>query len=149
MDSTTFGGDVPELSRWTGPPRTVVVALVFLYLSLAASVTSVLFTTLAKQLLHLYALAGPSGSNTENGQSQQPKSKWLTVALQTVVFLLYLLLQFALFLLACALVVYIWEINLVVASLVLALTLCAAPVCFLFYLSILIRTHSLLCRKNA
>ena len=96
--------------------------------------TSVLFTTFAKQLLNLYALAGSSWSNAENGQSQQRKLKWFTVALQMVVFLIYLLLQFALFLLSCALVVYIWKIDLVVASLIFALILCVTPVYLLFYL---------------
>ena len=112
------------------------------------SYTPVLFTTPAKQLLHLYALAGPSGSNAENGQSQQPKPKWFTVAVQMVVFLLYLLLQCGLLLFACALVVYIWKINVVITSLIIALTLCATPAWLLFYLSVLFKIgplHSLSC----
>ncbi|KAF9644200.1 hypothetical protein BDM02DRAFT_3122306 [Thelephora ganbajun] len=128
MDNATFGGSIPKVPRWTGPPRTTVATQVLLYLSLAATLGSVLFAILAKQLLNLYALAGSWGSNVEHGRSQQRRLKWFTVGLHVVVLALSLLLQLALLLLSCALSVYLWNINTVVASVVLTVTLCAVPI---------------------
>ena len=128
-DSTIFGGNVPGVPEWTGPPGTVVAALVLLYLSLAASVTSVLYAILAKQLLNLYALACAPGTPRD-----VDKFKWFTVTLHTVVLLLSLLVQLALLFLSCALTVYIWKINLLVASLILVLTVSAVPIYAVFVL---------------
>ena len=71
---------------------TDVAALVLLYLSLAAAMASVLLAIIVNQLLNLYALAGASASNAENGQSRQRNLKWFTVGLHTAVLLLSLLL---------------------------------------------------------
>ena len=127
-DSAAFGGNVPEVPTQTGPPPTVVAALVLLYLGLATTMASVVFAILAKQLLHLYALASATRSDAENPPRKQRMLKWFTVSLHGVVFFLSLLLQLALLLLSCALIVYIWKINLVVASLILGLTLCILPI---------------------
>ena len=50
--NTTFGGGVPKVPARTGPPRTVVAALVLLSLGLAAGMTTVLLAILVKQLLN-------------------------------------------------------------------------------------------------
>ena len=52
-DNTSFGGDVPEVPKWTGPPHTVVAALVLLYLGLAAVVITVTFAIIIKQFLNV------------------------------------------------------------------------------------------------
>ena len=118
MDSTAFGGDIPEVpKRASGTPPAVVVVLVLLYLSLAVTTASVLFAILAKQILYLYALAAASESDTEEGQDQQHKLKRFTTISCGIVFLLFSLLQSALLLLACALIVHIWKINHVISSL--------------------------------
>ncbi|KAF9644475.1 hypothetical protein BDM02DRAFT_3079018, partial [Thelephora ganbajun] len=49
VDNTTFGGDVPALPQWTGPPRTIVHVQSVLYASLAASLLSAFLAILGKQ----------------------------------------------------------------------------------------------------
>ena len=127
-DSAAFEGDVPEVPTKTGPPPTIVTALVLLYLGLAATMASVLFAILAKQLLNIYALASILRPNAENARSKRRMLKWFTVSLHGVVLLLSLLLQVALLLLSCAGTVFLWKINLVVASVILTLTLCILPI---------------------
>lgn len=129
---TAFGGDVPQVPTWTGPPPTVIAALILLYLGLAATMASVLFAILAKQLLNIYASVGVSGSDVESGQSQQRRQKWFAVILHVAVLLLSGLLQLSLLFDSCALTVYLWEINRRVASLVLVLALGTFPMYVLF-----------------
>ena len=130
-DNTGFGGDVPEVPRWTGPPTAVVAALLLLYLSLAVKLGSGLFAILPKQLLNLYALAGTSGSNLEGDRTQGRRLKWFAVGLHgTVLLLLSLALQNALFLLGCALTAYIWNINCLIASFALHTAVVASSLYF-------------------
>ena len=124
-DNTTFGGDVPEVPRWTGPPITTVVALLLLYLSLAGTLGATLFAILAKQLLNLYASAGTSRSNLEGGRTRGRRLRWFAAGLHATVFLLSFMLQIALFLLGCALTVYIWNISRLIASFSLLTTILA------------------------
>ena len=130
-DNTTFGGDVPQLPQWTGPPPTLVATQALLYLSLVATLASVLFAILAKQLLGLYILADEWEVN-EGNRSERRRLKWFTLGLHTVVLALSFLLQFALILLGCAMTIYLWKINIVIASIILAATLCIVPVYGLF-----------------
>jgi hypothetical protein len=137
-DSTTFGGDVPVVSRWTGPQRTVVAALMLLYLSFACSITAVLYAILAKQLLDLYASIDTSGSNGEKNRNRELKLKWFAMAIHILVFFLSLLVQFSLFFLTSAITVYIWNINRPVASLILYFTIAATPIYFMLGLASLV-----------
>lgn len=109
MDNTTFGGDVPELPTWNGPPSAVVAALVLLYLSLGATTGSALIAILVKQLLE-------TRSDSTQG------------VLRKMILFLSFLLQLALLLSSCALTVYIWEINLLIAVSILTMTVCTVPV---------------------
>ena len=133
--NSIFGGGVPKVPVQTGPPRTVVAALVLLSLGLAAAMTTVLCAILAKQLLNLYTLTGALGSNTDNGETRQRRLRWFTTGLHGMTFFLSFLLQLALLLLGCALMVYIWKINLIFALSILVLTLCVIPI-HLFLVSI-------------
>ena len=139
-DNTTFGGEVPEVPRWTGPPGTIFTTLILLYLSLVTSMCSVFVTTLTKQLLNLRALAGPSGSDAENGENQQRRLSDLVFAtLPVVSFSIYTLLQVSCFCLGCALTIYTWEINLRIAVPFLFLTICVGPPCIIFYVFMLVK----------
>lgn len=129
-DSTIFGDEVPGIPEWTGPQYTVVAALILLYLSLATSMTAVLYSILAKQLLTIYALAAS-------------KPKWFSKILHVAVLLLSLMLQLALFLLTCALTVYIWDINILVASLILFFTVGAIPIYCIFVVLALVNLEVL------
>ena len=115
LDNTTFRGDIPELPKWTGPPRTVVMALVLLYLGLAATMVSVLFSIFDKQLFGPHTLANTSGSDAENAKNRQPTPEQTVKSHNDLFVRLFLLLQFALFLISCALTVYTWHINRTIA----------------------------------
>ena len=94
--------------------------------------TCVVFSLFTKQLLTLYTLVGALGSNAENGQNQQRKLKWFTVALHMNFLSLSLTLQLALLFLDCALTVYMWKINHVIASFTLYFTVCIIPLYIAF-----------------
>ena len=139
----TVGGEVPRVQPWTGPPRTIVATQTLLYLALLAALSSVLFSVLAKQLLRLYTLAATWSPPTENGKSypptedgqdeeQQLRLKGFTTGLGKIVLALSFLLQLALLFICCALTIFLWNINIVIASIVLAITVCFVPVYCLF-----------------
>ena len=130
----TIGGEVPQVQPWTGPPRTIVATQTLLYLALLAALSSVLFSVLAKQLLRLYTLAAAWSPSTENGQDeeQQLRLKGFTTGLGKIVLALSFLLQLALLFICCALTIFLWNINIVIASIVLAITVCFVPVYCLF-----------------
>ena len=121
MDNTTFGGDVPELPMWNGPPNTVVAALVFLYLSLGVTTGSALISILVKQLLNIYTPGPP------------PR---VTRFLRKMILFLSFLLQLALLFSCCALVVYIWRINILVAAVILILTACITSLAIYLIVSV-------------
>ena len=145
--NTTFGGGVPKVPAQTGSPRTVVAALVILSLGLAAAMTTVLCAILAKQLLNLYTLTGALGSNTDNSETRQRRLGWFATGLHGMTFFLSFLLQLALLLLGCALMVYIWKINLIFALFILVLTLCVIPI-HLFLVSIAVLDVSFPCLQS-
>ena len=68
MDNTTFGGNVPAVPQWTGPPHTVVHVQAILFASLAASLFSALLAMLGKQWLNRYASVDMRGSAIERSQ---------------------------------------------------------------------------------
>jgi len=123
IDNTTFGGDVPTLPQWAGPPRTIVQVEAVLYASLATSIFSAFLAMLGKQWLNRYASIDVRGSAIERSQNRQRKLdgivRWY---FHHVMESLPLMLQFALLLLGCALSIYLWGINTTVASVVLGIT---------------------------
>ena len=123
IDNTTFGNDPPALPQWTGPPRTIVHVQAILFASLAASLLSAFFAMLGKQWLNRYASTEMRGTAIERSQYRQRKLdgivKWY---FNHVMESLPLMLQIALLLLGCALTRYLWEIDVTVASVVLAVT---------------------------
>ena len=124
-DNTIFGGDVPEVPKWTGPPPEVVISLVFLYTSLAFSMTYVMFITLAKQLLYVYTLAGTSGSNAENGQDRQYRHGKI---FRYAIYMLYSGLNSGFLCLYVALFTDMWQINRSIALIILCFTICILPI---------------------
>lgn len=78
---------------------------------------------LGKQWLNRYASVGMRGSPIERSQSRQRKlDGTVTWRFDYVMESSPLMLQGALFLLGCALSVYLWEINKTIASVVLCIT---------------------------
>jgi ribosome modulation factor len=123
IDNTTFGNDVPILPQWTGPPRTIVHVQAILLASLAASLLSAFLAMLGKQWLNRYASTEVRGTAIERSQYRQRKFDGIvTWYFDHVMEALPLMLQVALLLLGCALSRYLWEINVTVASVVLAVT---------------------------
>ncbi|KAF9642699.1 hypothetical protein BDM02DRAFT_1973684 [Thelephora ganbajun] len=123
IDNTTFGGDVPDLPRWTGPPRTITQVQSILYASLFASLLSAFLAMLGKQWLNRYASIDMRGSAIERSQNRQRKLDGIVVwYFDHVMESLPVMLQVALLLLGCALSRYLWEIDTTVASVVLGVT---------------------------
>ena len=135
MDNTTFGGNVPAVPQWTGPPHMVVRVQAILFASLAASLLSAFLAMLGKQWLNRYASADVRGSVIERGQNRQRKLDGIvTWYFDHVMQSLPLMLQVALLLLGCALSRYLWGINTTVASVVIGVTSFG----ILFYLFIIV-----------
>ena len=123
MDNTTFGGDIPSIPQWTGPPRTIVHVQAILYTSLAASLFSAFLAMLGKQWLNRYASIDMRGTTIERSQDRQRKldgvvTWYFDYAMES----LPLMLQVALLLLGCALSRYLWEIDVTVACIALGAT---------------------------
>jgi len=123
IDNTTFGSDVPMLPQWAGPPRTIVQVEAILYASLATSIFSAFLAMLGKQWLNRYASIDMRGSAIERSQNRQKKLdgivRWY---FHYVMEALPLMLQFALLLLGCGLSLYLWGINVDVASVIVGIT---------------------------
>ena len=123
IDNTTFGNDPPALPQWSGPPQAIVQVQAILYASLAASLLAAFLAVLGKQWLNRYALTDVRGTVTERSQNRQRKLDGIVAwYFDPVMESLPLMLQTALLLLGCALCRYLWEINITVASVVLAFT---------------------------
>ena len=65
MNSTAFGGTVPTVPQWAGPPRTIVQVQAILFSSLATSLFSAFLAMLGKQWLNRYAVIDMRGSAIE------------------------------------------------------------------------------------
>jgi len=123
IDNTTFGGDVPALPRWTGPPRTALQVQCILYASLTASLLSAFLAMLGKQWLNRYASIDMRGSAIERSQNRQRKLDGIVAwYFDHVLESLPLMLQGVLLLFGCALSRYLWEIDTTVASVVVGVT---------------------------
>ena len=123
MDNTTFGGTVPPLPQWSGPPHSIVHVLAMLYASLATSLFSAFLAMLGKQWLNRYASTDMRGTGIERSQDRQRKlGGIITWYFDYVMESLPLMLQVALLLLGCALSLYLWEIDVTVACVVLGVT---------------------------
>ena len=123
IDNTTFGSNVPALPQWSGPPRAIVQAQAILFASLAVSLISALLAMLGKQWLNRYESIERRGSAIERSHSRQRKLDGIIVwYFDYVMESLPLILQVGLLLLGCALSRYLWEVNIIVASVVLSFT---------------------------
>ena len=124
IDNSTFGNNTPTIPQWPGPPRTAVRVQAILYASLVASLLSAFLAMLGKQWLNRYASIDMRGSAIQRSQNRQQKFDG-TVAwrFDFVMESLPLMLQGALFLLGCALCLYLWDVDTTVASVVLGVTL--------------------------
>ena len=135
MDNTTFGGSVPRIPIWTGPGQTNIIVQAMLYASLAAALLSAFLAMLGKQWLNRYASIDMRGTAIERSQNRQRKLDGLvTWYFDHVMEALPVMLQIALLLLGSALSKYLWDINKIVASVVLSVTSFG----FLFYILIVI-----------
>ena len=122
-DNTTFGGEVPTVPQWSGPPRSIVQVQAMLYASFAASLFSAFLAMLGKQWLNRYASTDMRGTAIERSQNRQRKLNGIvTWYFEHMMEAPPLMLQAALLLLGCALCQYLWKIDLTVASVVLAVT---------------------------
>ena len=123
INNTALGGDVPTIPQWSGPPPPLIQVQALFYASLAASLFSAFLAMLGKQWLNRYAMADMRGSAIERSQNRQRKLNGIsTWRFALVMESLPLMLQIALLLLGCALSVYLREINVTIASVVLAVT---------------------------
>ena len=135
VDNTTFGGDVPGIPQWVGPPHTIVQVQAILFASLAASLFSAFLAMLGKQWVNRYASVDVRGSVIERSQNRQRKLDGVVSwYFDHVMESLPLMLQAALFLLGFALSRYLWGINTVVTSVVLGFT--SAGVLFFLFIVI-------------
>jgi len=124
IDNTAFGGNVPPLPQWSGPPHTIVQVQTMLYASLAASIFSAFLAMLGKQWLNRYASVDMRGSAIERSQNRQKKLNGIvTWYFDHVMDALPLMLQSALLLLGCALSLYLWGIDANIASVILGVTI--------------------------
>ena len=137
MNQTAFAGqDAPTVpQQWTGPPQATVQVQAILYASLLASLLSAFLAMLGKQWLSQYASVDIRGSIIERSQNRQRKldgiDSWY---FDYVMKSLPLMLQAALLLFGCALSRYLWEIDTMVALVVVGVTSFGV----LFYLFIVV-----------
>ena len=123
IDSTTFGDNVPTLPQWTGPPAEMVHVQSFLFASLTVSLFSTFLAMLGRQWLSRYASTLVRGSAVERSQNRQRKLDGIIAwYFNHVIESIPTMLQIGLFLLGCALSLYLWDINTAVASVVVGVT---------------------------
>ena len=136
IDNNTFGDNIPPLPQWTGPPSMIVHVQAILFASLAVSLLSAFLAMLGKQWLNRYVSTGNMrGSAIERSQNRQRKLDGVVAwYFDHVMESLPLMLQAALLLLGCALSRYLWDISVIVASVVIGVTSLGV----VFYLSIIL-----------
>ena len=123
IDNTTFGNDIPMLPQWIGPPCMLVHVQVILFASLAASLLSAFLAMLGKQWLNHYQSTGMRGTAMARSQDRQRKLDGINAwYFHAVMESLPLMLQGALLLLGCALSLYLWGVDTIIASVVLGIT---------------------------
>ena len=110
----------------------IVQVQAILFASLAASLFSAFLAMLGKQWLSRYDSTEMRGTAIERSQSRQRKLNGIiTWYFRYVMESLPLMLQAALLLLGCALSRYLWDINVIVASVILGVTSFGVT-CYLF-----------------
>ena len=123
MDNTTFGDNVPTLLKQTGPPPTLIHVQAILFASLVISLLSAFLAMLGKQWLNRYASTDMRGSAIGRSQNRQRKLdgivRWY---FDYVMESLPLMLQAGLLLLCCALSRYLWDVSIIVASVIVGIT---------------------------
>jgi hypothetical protein len=123
INNNAFGGNVPTIPQWTGPPSAMVDVQAILFASLSISLLSAFLAMLGKQWLNRYASADMRGSIVERSQNRQRKLDGIVAwYFDHVMETLPSMLQAALLLLGCALARYLWEISMTVASVVVGVT---------------------------
>jgi len=133
QDSTAFGGEVPTIPQWTGPPPSTVQVQAMLLASLSVSLLAAFLAMLGKQWLNRCIPADMRGTIIERSQYRQRKLDGIVNwYFDYVMESLPLMLQAALLLLASALSRYLWETNTTVASVVICVT--ASGLLFYFFI---------------
>ena len=121
IDNTTFGDIVPTVPQWSGPPRTIIQVQAMLYASLATSLFCAFLAMLGKQWLNQYSSTNMRGTAIERSQNRQQKHNGVVAwYFEYVMESLPLMLQAALLLLGCALCRYLWNIDTMIALVILS-----------------------------
>jgi hypothetical protein len=123
INNSTFGGDVPTLPEWAGPPLSLVNFQAILFASLIVSLLSAFLAMLGKQWLSLYASADMRGSAVERSHNRQRKLDGIVAwYFDHVMESLPLMLQASLLFLCAALTLYLQSRNAIIALVVLCIT---------------------------
>ena len=116
-------GVPPAQSIWNGPDPHIVNVQSILYSSLAISLLAAFVAMLGKQWLTRYSQVETHGSLIDRGRDRQRKMTGMaTWHFDLVMEFLPLMLQFALLLLGCALSLYLFTVNQVVAGVAVGFT---------------------------
>lgn len=115
IDNAAFGVDIPEVPRWTGPPRTTVVAELFLYLSLEVTLASAISAIVFKQILNRYSATGTCIA------IDFPRDIHSTMV-RTICMGPLLTLHVAVALFYFAMPMYLWRVNILITAFVIAST---------------------------
>jgi len=123
MNNSLFPDVDPSSVAWTGPPPEIITVQSLLYASLATSLFAAFLAMLGKHWVSRY-LRNHGGSAADKSRDRQRKldglEKWhFHIAVES----LPVMLQLALFLLGCALSLYLWTISRTVAGAILTFTL--------------------------
>jgi hypothetical protein len=132
--NTSFGG-IDPLTPISNVPTGIVRAQSILFASLSVTLFVAFIAVLGKQWILYYTRVTTWGNIVERGKERQAKlvglQKW---GLHLIMESLPVLLQFALLLFAVALVVYLWDLDVSVAEVVLVVT----SIGFSFYICIVV-----------
>jgi hypothetical protein len=113
-----------NVPRWTRPSSRAVETQAILFASFATSLFATLLAVLGKQWLNRYVSVDMRKSVTERSQNKPRKldrtSSW---HISSAVVLPTLMLHITQLLLSCAIFDYLWEVNVIVAPLLLGVTL--------------------------
>lgn len=132
-NETAFGGDVPTVPEWTGPPGKIVATQVLLYFSLTSTLACVLCGIIARQVSDTRAMIGSRGNDIEQGQ------KIPFDILRFLFSILHLQLQFSIVSFGWALTVYLWDINAIISRALLVAAISATIPMLLAFVSFTLR----------
>ena len=137
IDNTTFGTNIPHLPPESiSPPRVTVQVQAILYASLVVSLFTAFLAMLGKQWLNRYSSTEMRGSVIDRGRGRQQKLDGIDAwYFNYVLESLPLMLQGALFLLGCALSLYLWDVDATLAGVVLGVTLFAVMLYVFFIIA--------------